>query len=274
MIDPDLVRRFERDMEAIYDKAKAIGYNASRYLLMLREHGGLETAHRLLAGDDVSYGFTELWLKGRSDLTVEALALQREYEALFTDVELSGASARLGRGTWHRSDGSGSASLVSGELGKEPTASTAQRPASWTVDRFAAEAMNRGPVARALAPRFLAWTGDSVGVGDGESGPLYFLPETSDTSRVHVCSIDLDGMVLILMNEIKGWPPFDKVAARIRLQGRLNRIVGFDIRDEVVEAGTWQTIDGGYLLSPGSFEQFAATYDWVASQLASGTNHG
>jgi hypothetical protein len=267
MIDPDLIRRFERDMEAIYDKAKAIGYNATRYLLMLREHGGLDTAHRLLAGDDVSYGFTELWLKGRSDLTVEALALQPEYETLFTDVELSGASARLGRDTWHRSEGSASS------ISEGPTASTVRPPASWTIDRFAAEAISRGPVARALVPRFLAWTSGSVGVGDGESGPLYYLPEASDGSRVHVCSIDLDGMILVLMNEIKRWPPFDEVASRIRLQTRLNRIVGFDIRDEVVEAGTWQTVDGGFLLSPGSFEQFAAAYDWVASQLASG-KHG
>ena len=95
--DPELVSRFERDMEALHDKAKALGYNATRYLVMLREHGGLETAHRLLSGDGVSYGFTELWLMGRADLTVEALALEAEYAELFSHQELQAARTRLGR---------------------------------------------------------------------------------------------------------------------------------------------------------------------------------
>lgn len=62
--DDDLIRRFDRDMDGIHDGAKAIGYNATRFLVMLREHGGLETAHRLMQSGDVSYGFTELWLRG------------------------------------------------------------------------------------------------------------------------------------------------------------------------------------------------------------------
>lgn len=92
----DLTRRFDRDMEAIYTGAKAIGYNATRFLMMLREHGSLETAHRLLAGSDISYGFTELWLLGRQDLTVEALVTRPEYGALFTPDELETARSRLG----------------------------------------------------------------------------------------------------------------------------------------------------------------------------------
>jgi hypothetical protein len=92
--DPELVRRFHREMEAIYDQAKAIGYNATRFLQMLREHGGLETAHRLLAGDGVSYGFTELWLMGRSDLTVEALALRPDYIELFSKDRARGRASK------------------------------------------------------------------------------------------------------------------------------------------------------------------------------------
>ena len=95
--DPNLVRRFERDMRAIYVGAKAIGYNATRFLMMLREHGGLETAHRLLHGSGVSYGFTELWMLGRADLTVEALVIRPEYATLFSLQELATARARPDR---------------------------------------------------------------------------------------------------------------------------------------------------------------------------------
>jgi hypothetical protein len=91
-----MVRRFERDMESIYIDAKAIGYNATRFLAMLRERGGIETAHRLLRGTDISYGFTELWLLGRQDLTVEALVIRPEYATLFSSEELATARARLG----------------------------------------------------------------------------------------------------------------------------------------------------------------------------------
>lgn len=93
----DLIRRFDSEMESIYDRAKAIGYNATRFLVMVREHGGLETAHRLLHSSDVSYGFAELWTRGRQDLTVEALALRPEFEGLFSIAELDTARARLGR---------------------------------------------------------------------------------------------------------------------------------------------------------------------------------
>ena len=93
----DLARRFETDVEGIYTKAKAVGYNATRYLVTLRQHGGLETAHRLLASREIGYGFAELWMLGRLDLTVEALVLRPEYIGLFKDGELATARERLGR---------------------------------------------------------------------------------------------------------------------------------------------------------------------------------
>ena len=63
--------------------------------MMLREHGGLETAHRLMQSPQVSDGLTELWLRGRKDLTVEALVLRPEYAELFSDDERRRAAERL-----------------------------------------------------------------------------------------------------------------------------------------------------------------------------------
>jgi hypothetical protein len=43
----------------------------------------------------VSDGFTELWMRGRKDLTVEALVLRPEYADLFSADERKRASERL-----------------------------------------------------------------------------------------------------------------------------------------------------------------------------------
>jgi hypothetical protein len=60
-------------------------YNASYFLQMVLEHGGVETARRLLRKDDVSGGFTTLWELKRLDLSVEAYVLRPEYAPLFTE---------------------------------------------------------------------------------------------------------------------------------------------------------------------------------------------
>ncbi|MBA2382261.1 MAG: hypothetical protein H0V73_09145 [Chloroflexi bacterium] len=93
--DADLIRTFDREMEGIHLGAKAIGYNATRFLLMLREHGGLETAHRLMQSNQVSEGFTELWMRGRKDLTVEAVILRPQYAGLFSEDERRRAEEKL-----------------------------------------------------------------------------------------------------------------------------------------------------------------------------------
>ena len=82
-------------MIEIYNTAKSIGYNATRYLSMLSEHGGRETARILLHAATVSEGYAALWERGRLDLTVEAAILEPEWHALFSDVERQTAVARL-----------------------------------------------------------------------------------------------------------------------------------------------------------------------------------
>jgi hypothetical protein len=96
--DPVGVARFDAAMEDIYHNAKSeIGYNATRFLVMVKELGGLQAAHQLLAAERIHDGFAELLLAGRPDLTVEALVLRQEFQPLFSESELRIARERLGR---------------------------------------------------------------------------------------------------------------------------------------------------------------------------------
>lgn len=91
-----LERRFDAAMLDIYHGASRLGYRPTRFLEMVQVHGGVETAHRLLATEKVQDGLGELFLLGRLDLTVERHVLLPEYELLFSDGERRTARVRLG----------------------------------------------------------------------------------------------------------------------------------------------------------------------------------
>ena len=93
----DLERRFDAAMMDIYRRAKSeAGYNATRFVQMLNEHRGLETARILLHAETVSEGYSALWERGRLDLTVEALIHDSgEFRGLFSDEEMQIAKQRL-----------------------------------------------------------------------------------------------------------------------------------------------------------------------------------
>jgi hypothetical protein len=58
----DLERQFNRAMVSIYETAKRdLGYNATRFVQMISEQGGLTTARQLLWSSAPSEGFTTLW---------------------------------------------------------------------------------------------------------------------------------------------------------------------------------------------------------------------
>ena len=89
-------KEFDARMQDIYRLAKTeAGYHASRFLQMLGEHGGVETARILLNADEESDGYTALWELDRLDLTVEALVLEAEWRSLFTEEEVETARRRL-----------------------------------------------------------------------------------------------------------------------------------------------------------------------------------
>jgi hypothetical protein len=70
-------------------------YNAARFLQMLYDHRGLETARILLHALHISEGYLALWERNRLDLTVEALILAPEWHSLFTEQERDIARGRL-----------------------------------------------------------------------------------------------------------------------------------------------------------------------------------
>ena len=81
---------FHHAMEEIYQRAKdEAGYNARRFGEMVADHGGVETARRLIGAGQVSDGYIALWERKRLDLTMEAMLIGRpEFHPLFTEAEL------------------------------------------------------------------------------------------------------------------------------------------------------------------------------------------
>ena len=71
---------------------------ATRMGLRLRPvtaEDAMKTAHRWLSGHRESDGFAILADKGRLDLTLEALAVDKRFTQLFTDEEANNALTRL-----------------------------------------------------------------------------------------------------------------------------------------------------------------------------------
>ena len=93
----DLEARFHAAMLNIYHRAQSeASYNATRFVGMVSSQGGYDAARTLIHSPKVSEGYTALWERGRLDITVEALILQPEWNALFSEVEREIARKRLG----------------------------------------------------------------------------------------------------------------------------------------------------------------------------------
>ncbi|MHB8128475.1 MAG: hypothetical protein ACYDEX_05720 [Mobilitalea sp.] len=80
--------KFHNDMIHIYKTAKnELGYNASRFIQLVSEKGGVQAAKQLIMKEGGTDGFTTLWQYHRLDLSVEAHVIRDEYRGLFTDEE-------------------------------------------------------------------------------------------------------------------------------------------------------------------------------------------
>ena len=81
-------RKFNIAMKEIYETAKReCGYNATRFLKLLAEKGGVVAAKQLICKAGGTDGFATLWECGRLDLSVEAHVLKEEFKELFTEEE-------------------------------------------------------------------------------------------------------------------------------------------------------------------------------------------
>jgi len=92
----DAERKFHIAMREIYETAKKeCGYNASRFMQIVAEKGGVAAARQLIGKSGGTDGFATLWEHGRLDLSVEAHVLKEEYKELFTDEERKMCRDRL-----------------------------------------------------------------------------------------------------------------------------------------------------------------------------------
>ncbi|QYK47730.1 MAG: hypothetical protein KF838_13170 [Phycisphaeraceae bacterium] len=89
--DPGLRSFTERAIE----ECKRIGYNPTRFQVMLKQHGAIGAFRTLLDANDPSDGFGTLLMKGRLDLSVESIALRPEWQRHFTKTQRDRARERL-----------------------------------------------------------------------------------------------------------------------------------------------------------------------------------
>lgn len=95
MTDKNVALAFHERMLYLYREVKSHGYNGTRFLSMLAEHGGLETAHLLLQPTAIQYGFDQLWRRSLLHLSLEREVLRPEWAGLFSERELALAQRRL-----------------------------------------------------------------------------------------------------------------------------------------------------------------------------------
>ena len=81
--------------EKFLQAVEAARVQAEKLGVRIRPVADMKAAHRVLSGHRESDGFGELADKGRLDLTLEAMAIKKQFTALFNDEEANNALDRL-----------------------------------------------------------------------------------------------------------------------------------------------------------------------------------
>lgn len=96
IMDKELEDKFHDQMLEIYAEAAKVINPPTRFRNMVHEYGGLQTAKRLLDKTrGITSGLEELAKKNRTDISVEAHALEEPWAQLFTEEEKEYARAAL-----------------------------------------------------------------------------------------------------------------------------------------------------------------------------------
>ncbi|HQV29794.1 MAG TPA: hypothetical protein PKY66_13490 [Thermoflexales bacterium] len=90
-----LEEEFTAALRGTVEAARERKYNPTYFLKMLAEHGGLETARRLIARRDPQAGLMTLWELGLLNDSMEAVMLRSRFRPLFIEEELAEAKQRL-----------------------------------------------------------------------------------------------------------------------------------------------------------------------------------
>jgi len=117
---------FQNALEAAINECHKIGYHPTGFMGMITSSGAFEAVRRLLDKHDGASGFTELLLKGRLDLSVEAIVLKPEWRTCFSPQELDTARRRLAEARYQApwDDGGTFASTNTAKLGRGTARST------------------------------------------------------------------------------------------------------------------------------------------------------
>jgi len=90
-----LEAEFTQALERTIEIAKEHKYVPTYFMQMLGEHGGVETARRLLTNKEAQTGLHKLWELNLLHESMEAVVLRDRFHSLFTPEELAEARRRL-----------------------------------------------------------------------------------------------------------------------------------------------------------------------------------
>ena len=74
---------------------KELGYNATYFLQMVSEHGGVQAARMLLSKREIPEGLMTLYHLKKLDMSLEEYVLNPRFAPLFTEAERGIARKRL-----------------------------------------------------------------------------------------------------------------------------------------------------------------------------------
>lgn len=94
-LDKGLQSEFHSLMQTTIEEGAKRGYYPTYFLQMLSQYGGVETAKRLLAKQEIQAGLMRLYELGLLSTSAEAYVLEERFAPLFTEEERAEAYRRL-----------------------------------------------------------------------------------------------------------------------------------------------------------------------------------